>query len=222
VISSSGATSTTTSGGACSPIPQETGGPFPGDGTNGPNVLEESGVVREDITSSIGSSTGVADGVPLTVKLTIVDSKACAPMAGAAVYLWQVDAVGRYSMYSQGASDQNYLRGVQAAADNGTLQFQSIFPSAYDGRWPHIHFEIFKDIAAATATGSKVRTTQLTLPEDACKIVYADTRYSASVANMARTTLAGDNVVRDGTSLQMATVTGDMTKGFVAKLNVAI
>jgi len=179
-------------------------------------------VVREDITSSIGSSTGVADGVPFTVKLTIVDSKACAPMAGAAVYLWQVDAVGRYSMYSQGASDQNYLRGVQAAADNGTLQFQSIFPSAYDGRWPHIHFEIFKDIAAATATGSKVRTTQLALPEDACKIVYADTRYSASVANMARTTLAGDNVVRDGTSLQMATVTGDMTKGFVAELNVAI
>jgi hypothetical protein len=33
-------------------IPEETAGPFPGDGTNGPNVLAESGVVRSDITMS--------------------------------------------------------------------------------------------------------------------------------------------------------------------------
>ncbi|BCW73407.1 hypothetical protein NicSoilB8_44510 [Arthrobacter sp. NicSoilB8] len=33
-------------------IPQETAGPYPGDGSNGPNVLEASGVVRRDIRSS--------------------------------------------------------------------------------------------------------------------------------------------------------------------------
>ena len=39
-------------------IPEETAGPFPGDGSNGPNVLTESGVVRSDITASFGSASG--------------------------------------------------------------------------------------------------------------------------------------------------------------------
>ena len=34
----------------CTVIPEETGGPFPGDGSNGPDVLTENGVVRKDIT----------------------------------------------------------------------------------------------------------------------------------------------------------------------------
>ena len=49
---------------ATAEIPDETGGPFPGDGTNGVNVLAEDGVVRSDITSSFGSASGVADGIP--------------------------------------------------------------------------------------------------------------------------------------------------------------
>ena len=36
-------------------IPEETSGPYPGDGSNGANVLSESGIVRRDITSSFGS-----------------------------------------------------------------------------------------------------------------------------------------------------------------------
>src|SRR6476469_4989540 len=37
---------------AAGEIPEETAGPYPGDGSNGPNVLTESGIVRSDITSS--------------------------------------------------------------------------------------------------------------------------------------------------------------------------
>ena len=33
-------------------IPEETAGPYPGDGSNGVNVLSESGIVRSDITTS--------------------------------------------------------------------------------------------------------------------------------------------------------------------------
>jgi hypothetical protein len=62
-----------TSGGTTSEIPEETAGPFPGDGSNGPNVLTESGVVREDITKSFGSASGVAEGVPTTVEMTLLD-----------------------------------------------------------------------------------------------------------------------------------------------------
>ena len=86
---------------SCSPIPEETAGPFPGDGSNGVNVLTESGVVRSDIRASFGSSTTVAEGVPLTIELTVADTAAgCAPLAGAAVYVWHCDRDGNYSMYS--------------------------------------------------------------------------------------------------------------------------
>lgn len=36
-------------------------------------------------------------------------------MAGAVVYLRHCDAEGYYSMYSEAAADENYLRGVQLA-----------------------------------------------------------------------------------------------------------
>ena len=44
-------------------IAQETAGPFPGDGSNGPDVLERSGIVRGDIRSSFGTGGATAQGV---------------------------------------------------------------------------------------------------------------------------------------------------------------
>ncbi len=67
-------TTTPTTNAACSVIPNETEGPFPGDGSNGPNVLTLSGVVRSDIRSSFAGLSGTADGVPLTIALTIVST----------------------------------------------------------------------------------------------------------------------------------------------------
>jgi protocatechuate 3,4-dioxygenase beta subunit len=52
-------------------VPDETSRPYPGDGSNGPDVLTESGIVRRDITRSFGSSTTKAEGVPLTIALTV-------------------------------------------------------------------------------------------------------------------------------------------------------
>lgn len=213
----------TTSSGACAAIPTETGGPYPGDGTNGPNVLTTSGVVRSDITSSFGGLSGTAAGVPLTIKLNLVDTNlGCAPLAGYAVYLWHCDRAGLYSLYSAGATTANYLRGVQEADANGQVTFQSIFPGCYSGRWPHIHFEIFSSLAGATSGTGKVRTSQLALPEAICDAVYATSGYSASVTNLSRITLATDNVFGDGTSLQLASVAGSPTAGYLATLNVGV
>jgi hypothetical protein len=86
--STTAATSAATGSGTCSLIPSETAGPFPGDGSNGPNVLSTSGVVRSDIRSSFAGLSGTADGIPLNIVLTIVSSSTCAPLAGRAVYLW--------------------------------------------------------------------------------------------------------------------------------------
>src|SRR6186713_2316224 len=79
---------------ACSLIPNETAGPFPGDGSNGPSVLNQSGVVRSDIRSSFAGFSGVADGVPLVIQLTIVSASSCAVLAGRAVYMWHCDRPG--------------------------------------------------------------------------------------------------------------------------------
>jgi protocatechuate 3,4-dioxygenase beta subunit len=215
-------TSTGSSAASCEEIPEETAGPYPGDGSNGPNALDQSGIVRSDIRSSFGSASGTAEGVPLTINLTVVDlAKGCAPSAGT-VYLWHCDREGRYSMYSQGITDQNYLRGVQAADSNGRVTFKSIFPAAYSGRWPHIHFEVYPDLSSATSAGQVTATSQLALPEDACRLVYATDGYGQSVRDLAQTSLDSDNVFGDGSDQQLAKVSGDVTNGFTAALTVPV
>jgi protocatechuate 3,4-dioxygenase beta subunit len=223
------ATSTTPTAGVtgeadCSvETPQETGGPYPADGTNGPNVLTQDGVVRRDITTSFGEYSGTAEGVPLQIDLRVLDSGAgCAPLAGAAVYLWHADRNGDYSIYSQDLSDQNYLRGVQVADDAGALTFTSIFPGCYDGRWPHIHFEVYETQAAATSGRNAILTSQIALPATADEQAYATTGYEDSVENLSRISLSSDNVFRDGAEAQTPTVSGDAASGFTIAMDVVV
>jgi protocatechuate 3,4-dioxygenase beta subunit len=220
---SGSASPSATTTGSCAEIPEETAGPYPGDGSNGPNILSQSGIVRSDIRSSFGSASGVAEGVRLTINLSVVDaSNGCAALAGAAVYLWHCDINGAYSMHSQGVTNENYLRGVQEADSAGSVTFTSIFPAAYSGRWPHIHFEVYPSLAKATATENKIATSQLALPEAICRTVYATDGYSTSVRNLTQTSLQTDNVFSDGYASQLATVTGNVSTGYVANLSVPV
>lgn len=204
-------------------IPDETAGPYPGDGSNGPDVLEDSGIVRSDIRSSIdGSAT--ADGVPLQFDLQILDlANGGTPFAGVAVYAWHCTAQGEYSMYSSGLENVTYLRGVQVADADGRVSFTSIFPGCYSGRWPHIHFEVFPDVTSITEASNAIATSQLALPEAACATVYAQAGYDGSTRNLSGVTLAGDNVFGDDAGeLQLATVTGDVSRGYTATLVVGV
>jgi protocatechuate 3,4-dioxygenase beta subunit len=222
--SSAPTTSTPSSAASCvEEIPEETEGPFPGDGSNGPNVLTESGIVRSDLTKSFGSASGVAKGVPLTVQLVVQDSAKCTPLAGAAVYVWHCDAEGRYSLYDDEIGNENYLRGVQAADAEGKVTFTTIFPAAYQGRWPHIHFEVYASLSEATAAGKISATSQLALPEATCKTVYATSGYDGSTQNLAQTSLQRDMVFGDdGGVRQLATVTGSVQEGYAARLTVGV
>lgn len=207
--------------GSCSRISEETAGPYPGDGSNGANVLNQTGVVRQDIRSSFAGLNGTTDGVPLSIDLSVVHAGTCAPLADYAVYLWHCDRVGRYSLYTSGVTNQNWLRGVQAADSAGRVRFTSVFPGCYTGRWPHIHFEVFRSVAEAGRFSNRIATSQLALPKAACDAVYAGSNYASSRSNLAGISLATDNVFRDGSSRQLATVTGD-TNGMVATLTVAV
>jgi protocatechuate 3,4-dioxygenase beta subunit len=210
------------SGSALEAVPEETGGPYPGDGSNGPNVLTESGIVRSDIRSSFGTSTTTAEGIPATISLTLVDANGGTPLSGAAVYLWHCDAEGRYSLYSQGVTNENYLRGVQEADSNGVVNFTTIFPACYSGRWPHIHYEVYPTLADATTAGNLLVTSQLALTEEASTAVYASDLYPQSTANLARVSLATDNVFSDGAELETPTITGSVADGYTMTMTAAI
>jgi hypothetical protein len=146
-----------------------------------------------------------------------------AAFAGVAVYVWHCDREGRYSLYSEGIENENYLRGVQVADADGRVSFTSTFPACYSGRWPHIHFEVYPDQASITDAVNAIATSQVALPEDVCDTVYAQPGYEASVANLADVSLDGDNVFGDDAGAsQLGTATGDVTSGYSVLLNVGV
>ncbi|VXC83651.1 dioxygenase family protein [Sphingomonas sp. 8AM] len=224
-------TSTATTA-TCIADPQETGGPYPADGTNTAsgstsNVLTTAGIVRSDMRASFLTTTTVAIGVAVTFTITVVNVNAtCAPLAGYAVYLWHCDRNGTYSLYGSGAGE-SYLRGVQVTDTNGQATFTTIFPGCYDGRWPHMHFEVFSTLSNALGGRYAILTSQFALPAGVCSTVYADTTtYPSSRTTFARVALSSDNVFGDNSTAQLAqmtpTFTGDPSTGYTATAVIGV
>ena len=223
-------TGTAADGTVCLKDPAEAAGPFPADGTNARagqsvNALTQSGVVRDDMRASFGGLAGEAGGVPMVLDITLVDvARACAPLAGHAIYLWHADAEGRYSLYD--LPGQNYLRGVVVTDAGGKARITTIVPGCYAGRWPHVHFQVFAGLDAAVSGTASLLTSQFALPQDGLAAVYAaEARYPASTANLTRLTLTGDMVFAGNTEDQIAAQTLAMTAdaaGFAAAVTVGI
>ena len=197
-------------------IPEETAGPYPGDGSNGPNVLTESGVVRSDITSSFGTASGVAERRPADAALQGLrpdrrGRRDPGRRGRLRLALRQRRATTRCTTATP--CDENYLRGVQETGEDGWLEFTTIFPGCYAGRWPHVHFEVYESLDKATSASNKLRTSQLAFPQDVCEEVYATSGYESSVANLAGVSLDSDGIFSDGYSLQLAKMTGSVRGG---------
>lgn len=227
---STGTGTTTTTSGTCIADPTETAGPYPADGTNSAsgstsNVLTQSGIVRSDIRSSFISSTTVAAGVRLDLVLTLANvNSSCAALSGYAIYLWHCDADGNYSLYS--APTESYLRGVQVTDANGQVTFTTIFPACYQGRFPHMHFEVFSSAAAATSGRVALLTSQLAMPSDACAAVYAAGGYDGSTSRFAQVSVSTDGVFGDNTTAQIAamtpTLTGSPSAGYTGAVTIGL
>jgi protocatechuate 3,4-dioxygenase beta subunit len=164
--------------------------------------------------------------VPLTLTLTVVDSNtACSPLIGYAVYIWHCTRDGLYSLYT--APSENYLRGVQVTDSNGQITFETIYPGCYSGRYPHIHFEVYQSLAAATSYQNAVLTSQMAMPRDICSTVYNNASgYSASISNLAAITIATDNVFGDNTAAQIALQTpalaGTVANGYTGTIQIGV
>lgn len=213
----------------CPVLPSETAGPFPANGAgrfmgSGPNALVLGGIVRSDIRPGIAGASATAGGLMLKLQLKLVNSgAACAPLGGLAVYLWQCDREGRYSMYSPGVQDQNYLRGVQATAADGSVAFTTVFPGCYPGRMPHFHLEVYRSLDAAGLPAQRLKTSQLALPREVCETVYANAAgYAASVAGLRGISFASDGVFSDGVAQQMLALSGSLDQGYAAALTLGI
>lgn len=108
-------------------------------------------LIRRNISE--GSS-----GVPLLLKLRIVDAATCLPVSDALVDIWHCNARGAYSGWSKVDPDQEvsvgnigaiprtdddtYLRGAQFSDRNGFVRFTTIYPGFYAGRALHIHVAV--------------------------------------------------------------------------------
>ncbi|MER2267390.1 intradiol ring-cleavage dioxygenase [Methylobacterium oxalidis] len=119
----------------CVLTPQSIEGPF----------YRDPRLVRADIAEGRA-------GVPLRLRLRVVEAGSCQPVAGARVDVWHCDAQGLYSGYpGQGdsravdTSGQTFLRGSQTTDAAGWVSFDTIYPGWYAGRATHIHVKAFLD-----------------------------------------------------------------------------
>lgn len=208
--------------------PSETGGPFPADGTNDngagavADVLSDPRAVRSDIRADL-DGTNVQEGVPFTLTMTVTDALTCAPLPGAAVYVWHCTKDGVYSAYDSSMlggdySERSYLRGVQIADERGTVTFTTILPGRYQGRAFHIHFEVYAD--ADLSETNKVLTSQLAIDDDVIDSLYAAAGYEAALA--ADTSNDEDNIFSDGVATQLLSIGGDVASGLTGTITVAV
>jgi protocatechuate 3,4-dioxygenase beta subunit len=200
-------TTTTTNNSTCAVSPTETRGPYP----DSVGMINNSAFYRRDITE--GKS-----GLPLTLTLTVVNvNSACAPVSNVQVEIWQCDASGNYSEYSQpgfNGAGQTFLRGVQTTDANGQVTFTTIYPGWYAGRATHIHVDVYR-------SGTIVKSTQIAFPEDVTRAVYGSGVYASK--GQSSTSNAGDMVFADSLADELATITGGSTaSGYTATFRVGI
>ncbi|WP_020178447.1 hypothetical protein [Methylopila sp. M107] len=141
--------------GVCVLAPQAVEGPF----------YYDPKLVRSDIREG-------RPGVPLELRLALIERQGCAPIADARVDVWHCDASGEYSGFSGpggagGASDtrSTFMRGTQMSGADGAVAFRTVYPGWYQGRTPHIHLKAFLD-------GRNVLTTQLYFPDALSEYIY--------------------------------------------------
>ena len=156
------------------------------------------------------------------MKLTVLDSATGGAMPGAAVYLWHCDRDGNYSMYSQGAADQNYLRGVQEAGERRVGHVHDDLPGRVLGPVAAHALRGVPEPGRSDEGGHTGRDLAARAARGLVQPRLRDRRLRAERHEPARTSLATDMVFSDGVSQQTPTVTGNVTDGMTITLNVPV
>ena len=137
-------------------------------------------------------------GVPLGLRLQVVNAGDCTPVKAARVDVWHADALGYYSGYS-GQSDagnvstegQKFLRGTQFSNDTGLVNFTTIYPGWYQGRTTHIHCKVILG-------DNTVLTAQLYFPDALSEYLYTNVAPYNTRSLKRDTVNASDMLVQSG------------------------
>jgi protocatechuate 3,4-dioxygenase beta subunit len=130
-------------------------------------------------------------GLPLELRLSVLDNASCKPIRGATVEVWHADAAGTYSGAVANNPGTNYLRGAQKTDKTGLAVFKTIYPGWYSGRAVHIHVKVH-------VGGNVVHTGQFFFDDAVNDAVYARAPYSRrGAADMPN---ASDSIYRNGGS----------------------
>lgn len=204
----------------------------------GPFYIENE-TVRSDIAE------GKA-GVPLTLRIVVLNARTCAPLTHAAVDVWHCDALGLYAGYtsqnpggpgetpsmSHPTDGLTFLRGIQITDSDGSVDFSTIFPGFYMGRTNHIHLKV-------RVGGDKVRigsdrtyqaghtshVGQVFFPEEIAASLMQHAPYSRHTIH--RTTQQEDDTFGSQHGMQSVVTlrparAGELDAGFNAELVVAV
>jgi protocatechuate 3,4-dioxygenase beta subunit len=139
---------------SCVLTPEQTEGPYYISGEK----------LRRDLTEG-------KPGVPLLLRLKVVNASTCRPIKGAAVDIWHADALGVYSGFGAGSRSRTFMRGVQRTDRNGLARFRSVYPGWYQGRTVHVHVKVH-------VAGNVVHTGQLYFPDRVTDRVFRRRPYS--------------------------------------------
>lgn len=116
------------------PTPSSTAGPY----------YKEDSPERRSIAEGQESERLIVEGYVLNTD--------CEPVAGAWIDFWQAGADGNYDLEGYN------LRGHQYTNDRGRYRLETVMPTGYSGRTPHIHVKVRE------GGDSPILTTQLYFP----------------------------------------------------------
>ncbi|GKW26290.1 dioxygenase [Pectobacterium carotovorum subsp. carotovorum] len=191
-------------------------------------------ILRRDITES-------QPGIPLLLKIKVIDGVTCEPVDNILVDIWHCNARGKYSGWSFISPDKeastddvgtvnrtdstSFFRGIQPTDQNGVVRFTTIFPGFYAGRATHIHVAIRRPSKNPLEKEHFAFVGQLYFPEDLCRVVYNNEPYSPR--DITRVTNDKDDYFTKMNGVQsLLTVNkvneGDFNDGFTGEIILSI
>ncbi|MBS4433316.1 intradiol ring-cleavage dioxygenase [Pectobacterium punjabense] len=191
-------------------------------------------ILRRDITES-------QPGIPLLLKIKVIDGVTCEPVDNILVDVWHCNARGKYSGWSFISPDKEastddvgtvnrtdntrFFRGIQPTDQNGVVRFTTIFPGFYAGRATHIHVAIRRPSKNPLEKEHFAFVGQLYFPEDLCRVVYNNEPYSPR--DITRVTNDKDDYFTKMNGVQsLLTVNkvneGDFNDGFTGEIILSI
>jgi protocatechuate 3,4-dioxygenase beta subunit len=186
---------------------------------------QEEGPFYVDIEKVRENTVEGQEGVPLDLRVRVIDHQRCVPVAGAACDIWLCNASGVYSdESSENTVGQTYLRGVQFTDSAGWAEFKTIYPGHYAGRATHVHIKVHiggKRTQKTYSGGHVCHTGQMFFDEGVSDEVYELSPYDKST--VARVPNSQDRVFsQQGGEYSMPKLSGAPASGLEATIGLGV